>query len=45
MKFYKWKKTEISYQEYCEKNPVHKTVYGDMKDLSGRVSEYPDQYD
>ena len=45
MKFYEWKKTEISYQEYCEKNPVRKTVYGDMKNPKGRVGEYPDQYE
>ena len=45
MKFYKWKKTEISYKEYCEKYPVRKTVYGNMKDLNGSVGEYPDQYE
>ena len=44
MKPYKWKK-EISYKEYCEKNPVRYNEYGNMKDPSGSVGEYPDQYE
>ena len=44
-RYFKWKRLEITYAEYCESKPVRKTKWGNMKDPSNRVGEHPDQYE